>query len=172
MRWAFTDESLRGKTFVMVAVVVDTHRVNECRATVGQFRRANQVRVHMAKERPARRKQFLDVVGQLAVTTAAVRVSTSGRTAVETRAAAIAATTRLVHAERATKWTIDSVTQADRERDRRTIAAVLRALPNADRRVYDHERSSAEPLLWVADAVAWDCTHDGRLQGVELIDVP
>jgi hypothetical protein len=27
---------------------------------------------------------------------------------------------------------------------------------------YDHLKAPAEPMLWVADAVAWAWTHDGR----------
>lgn len=58
MRWAFSDESRRGNQLVMAAAVVETHDVAAVRAELRRFLRANQRRVHMAKESPARRRQF------------------------------------------------------------------------------------------------------------------
>jgi hypothetical protein len=67
-------------------------------------------------------------------------------------------------------WTLDSIDEADRARDRRDIAAAVAVAHRV--MTYDHLRSAADPMLWVADAAAWDVTHDRRRDAVEVIDVP
>lgn len=95
-----------------------------------------------------------------------------GRTSVEVRSLAVRALTAHLHAAGVGLWTLDSIDPADRARDRRDIARELSELGGDAELRYDHLRSKSEPILWVADAVAWDVTHDRRLQRVRIVDAP
>lgn len=46
-------------------------------------------------------------------------------------------------------------------RDRATIRAALGKRPSESQLVYEHVLSTAEELLWIADAVAWCWGQDG-----------
>jgi len=45
--------------------------------------------------------------------------------------------------------------------DERTLRTALSPHPSASRLVYEHVDSTSEPLLWIADIVAW-CFGAGR----------
>lgn len=45
--------------------------------------------------------------------------------------------------------------------DERTLRGALGPLPSASLLVYEHVDSTSEPLLWIADVVAW-CFGAGR----------
>jgi hypothetical protein len=58
------------------------------------------------------------------------------------------------------------------QRDRRDIRKALAAKGLVDQLTYQHERSTAEPLLWVADAIAWSALagRHWRIQITPLFD--
>ena len=168
MKWAFSDESRRKRTYLMAAVVVPTYAVNGVRREARGFLRKNQRRVHMAKERQARRNQFLDLIAGLEVEGIAVQISLSGITDPAARTRTLSALASDLIGQEVEQWTLDSIDRAERERDRRDISAVVRDEKPAKLLRFDHQRSAAEPMLWIADAVAWDATHER----VRVIDLP
>lgn len=172
MKWAFSDESRRKRTYLMAAIVVPTHAVNDARREARGFLRKNQRRVHMAKERPARRNQFLGLIAGLEVEGVAVQIALSGITDPTARTRTLSALASDLVAQEVEQWTLDSIDRVERQRDRRDISAVVRSEnPNKLLR-FDHQPSASEPMLWIADAVAWDATHDRRLGWVRIIDLP
>lgn len=171
MKWAFSDESRRRRTFVMAAAVVPTHAVNDIRGEAKGFLQQNQRRVHMVKERPARRNQFLDLIGGLDLEFVAVEASLSGSTDPEARTATLTALAADLLVENVRKWTLDSIDPVERSRDRYDITRVIRASADNGPLQFDHQRSPSEPMLWVADAVAWDATHDRQLRGLRIIEI-
>jgi hypothetical protein len=155
MLWAFSDESRRGRTYVVAAVVVETHEVATARAELRRFLRPNQRRIHMGKESGSRRKQFLAIVERAVAGAYVVEVPLSGRSIGAAREAAMRTLARtLVEASVATwhiEWMVDSVER----RDRRAIASEV-----LDAEItYDHRPPHDEPLLWAADALAWSASR-------------
>lgn len=172
MKWAFSDESRRKRSYLMAAVVVPTHAVNDVRREARGFLRRNQRRVHMAKERPARRNQFVDLIDGFEVEGVAVQISLSGITDPTARSRTLSALASDLIAQEVERWTLDSIDRVERQRDRRDISAAVRSDEPAKLLRFDHQPSASEPLLWIADAVAWDATHDRRLQRVRIIELP
>lgn len=172
MKWAFSDESRRKRTYLMAAVVVPTHAVNDVRREARGFLRKNQRRVHMAKERPARRNQFLDLIDGFEVEGVAVQISLSGIADPTARSRTLSALASDLIAQEVERWTLDSIDRVERQRDRRDISAAVRSDEPAKLLRFDHQPSASEPLLWIADAVAWDATHDRRLARVRIITLP
>jgi hypothetical protein len=54
-----------------------------------------------------------------------------------------------------TAWTLDDQDQAQRVRDRASIAHALTGVDERLHPVYDHQPAPGEPLLWAADAICW-----------------
>lgn len=155
MLWAFSDESRRGGTYVLAAVVVETHEVAVARAELRRFLRPNQRRVHMSKESAARRNQFLGIVERLAATAFVVEATIGARSIAEVRDIAIRALTRVLLDAGVATWHIEWMVDAVERRDRQVIAGVVLEDDPASELVYDHRPPHEEPLLWAADAVAW-----------------
>ncbi len=148
MRWAFSDESRRGGRLVIATAVVETRDVNAVRGELRQFLRPNQRRVHMAKESPARRRQFAALVGGLPIDCCAVATVLGGRSMPNARGPVMAAMTAELITMRVGSWVIESVEPVQDTRDRRVIAEAVRRLDHRDEFVYDHRPPHTEPLLW------------------------
>lgn len=155
MKWAFSDESRRGGTYVVAAVVVETHGVTGARAEVRGFLRGNQRRVHMAKESAARRNQFLALVERVVPAAFVVEAAVRSDPLAEVRTRAMRALTRSLVDERVAMWHIERMVPAIEARDRHVIREVLDAASETTPMSYDHRLAHDEPLLWAADAVAW-----------------
>ena len=155
MLWAFSDESRRGGTYVVAAVVVETHEVSGARAELRRFLRPNQRRIHMAKESAARRRQFLAIVEQLAATAFVVEAKIGARSMAEVRDAALRALTRVLLDAGVAIWHIEWMADPIERTDRQIIASVVVEDDPISELVYDHRPPQDEPLLWAADALAW-----------------
>lgn len=171
MRWAFSDESSRGNRLVLVAAVIETHDVNAVRGQVRAFLRPNQRRVHMAKESPARRRQVAAMICNLPIQRCAVATGLSGRSIPSARERLVGALAVELIGMGVESWVIEAIGQVQEKRDRRVIADAVRRLDLTAEFVYDHRPPHSDPLLWVADGLAW-LALDRRSSEVDVIDVP
>ena len=89
--------------------------------------------------------------------TITVRTRTHGVTEFDARDACLGEIVRQLQGRSVPRLTVES-RQDDRD-DRRTIARSRAPEPPL---VFDHRVSSLEPLLWIADAVAWAFGAGGR----------
>lgn len=154
MKWAFSDESRRrGAMFVGVAVVA-THDVAAARARMRGLLLPGQRRLHLTDERSSPRSTILGAVLELPAAGFVARASTSGRRIVDVRRELLTHVLDALLADGVDRWTLDGVERIQRDRDRAVIGDRLRAL-GGERLLYDHQPSSAEPLLWLADAITW-----------------
>lgn len=171
MRWAFSDESRRGSTYVIAAVVVETHAVVAVRAELRRFLRSNQRRVHMAKESPARRNQFLAIVERV-VSRAIVVEAPLGKVPMgEAREQAMQALARVLIDDSVATWHIEWMVDDVERRDRRAIASVVRQDDPPAEVTYDHRPPHDEPMLWAADALAWAASRH-RVEWATTIVLP
>ncbi len=171
MKWAFSDESRQRRQYCVVAVVIETHAVNEARKNIDAFRMPRQRRVHMVKERPARRQQFLDLLADLPIEVHAASVGTSGRTLSEARELALRGLVPVLLEREVGAWRLEGIVDHQQQRDRMAISAELRERGDVDAVVYDHYEPHAEPMLWAADGMAW-AVLARRTSPTSLIEVP
>lgn len=168
MKWAFSDESTRGKTFVMVAAIVDTGDLKRCRNEMRTLLRPGQRQLHLAKESRQRRETILGSVSRLPIELLVVRASL---TSTSVRRARVALVDRLaaVLIERGVRqWILDAIDLEEQDRDRQVIARRL----GAGTLVYDHLDTHGEPMLWIADAGAWYASGGRSSVTLDLVDVP
>jgi hypothetical protein len=147
----FLDENLQ-RGFRFVGVAVGTSVVGRARATVRAMLPRGARRVHFVKENDVRRRQVLAAIALLDLEFVIVDVTRRGRASDQRRVALGELVT----------WALDSgIDRLVLERDENSVVSDLRtishALDRANRRgafEYIHMPASAEPILWIADAVA------------------
>jgi hypothetical protein len=158
-RHTFVDESERGGSVVVVAVVVPADLDGARRALLGLLL-PGQSALHFKNERDGRRKQLLTAIGGCPVE-ALVYVS-EAKSQVEARRDCLAAVVDDVAGEGTARLVLE-LPDGDLIADRRTLYDAVRKQSGTGALLrYDHLRAPAEPLLWVPDAVAWAWSHGGQ----------
>lgn len=152
---AFVDESGRGSSYHVCAAVVANGDVVALRQLVRSFCLPGQRRWHFVHERASRRRQIVDALtasGQVA----ALLFHAKGRETV-IRAESFRRMVPPLLERNVTRLVIESREGRD-HLDRQILLTELRG--RASGFEYDHMPPHGDPLLWVADAVAW-CSSAG-----------
>ncbi len=123
------------------------------RKLLSGLRKPGQRELHFKKETPARRREIIArLVGGGASTSVYVASCAQGEARARSRCLV-----RLIHDlldVQTGRLVLDSRQDRD-DHDRLTIRKALGERPTDTVLVYEHFDSTAEPLLWIADAVAW-----------------
>ena len=145
----FIDESKqRGYHFVVAGVRVSD--VRHERALMRQLLLKGQSHLHFTKESDGRRRTILRTLVEESSARCTVLTVPRGVHQIEARRACLQATVALGHELGASRLVFerdDSTLQADRR--------VLFPLLNRTEIEYDFAGKREEPLLWLADAIAW-----------------
>lgn len=149
----FVDESKR-RGFVMVAVEYPSSHVASHRATISKQLRPGQRRIHFKTERESVRRHFIEVIAAQQPQ-AFVFSATSGYEPLA-RIECLKAISALAIRRNANRLVIERDETRDRD-DRRTLTDAFRGHQN--HLTWEIQQSSTEPLLWVADAIAWCWAH-------------
>lgn len=157
-RHGFVDETARGNSYGIAAVIVCPCRTAALRRTARGHLRRGQRRVHASKQNDADRKLFLDAV--IARDVAAIFVVTQGRKLTARSPCWALLMPRLVSAG-VTSLVIEGI-EGREDHDRRDIRDALLRLGNVGLLAYRHADPATEPLLWVADAIAWAAGAGGH----------
>lgn len=153
---AFLDESARGSRYHVCAAVIANRDVDDLRRLVRSFCLPGQRRWHFVHERDSRRRQIVDALVQSGQVTA-LDYHGKGRDA-EVRAECLRRVVAPLIALDVTRLIIESREGRD-HRDRRVLIEQLREHPDTAFG-YDHMPPHGDPLLWIADALAW-CSSAG-----------
>ena len=154
---AFVDESVRGQRYRMACVLVHARHLAGVRQSTGALAGQSK-RLHFHQELASTRRTVLDQFAAMPVRANVVVCARShGVSEFHARDACLAEIVRQLQAQSVSRLTIES-RQDDRD-DRRTIARSREAEPSL---VFDHREGAREPLLWIADAVAWAFGAGGR----------
>ncbi len=148
---AFVDESQRGP-YLVSAVLIDPRELAETRTRLRAMLLSGQRRLHFAQERPSRRRSLLSAMSGLSVR---VRLYESTEKEEIARQLSMARLLADLVAMRGQRVVIESREASLDLRERRQIAMAVQAGTAPASLVYNHLRAHEEPLLWVADAVAW-----------------
>ncbi len=152
---AFVDESGRGSSYHVCVAVVANGDVDSLRRLVRSFCLPGQRRWHFVHERDSRRRQIIDALTVTGQVTALI-FHGKGRDA-EIRANCFQRMVQPLLDRNVTRLVIESREGRD-DLDRQVLISQLRDCPEAFG--YDHMPPHGDPLLWIADAIAW-CSSAG-----------
>jgi hypothetical protein len=150
---AFIDESVRAGEYIVCAVVVDSADVASARRSMRQTLKGSQGRVHMAKENANNKRGLLDHVASLGIAAHVVTVRVRDRSQRRARDACLAALARALQVHGVGRLVLESCDQ-DRD-DLQVLGDTLASLGAVHDVEIVHLRAHDDPLLWVADIVAW-----------------
>lgn len=166
---AFVDESRRGRSYLVCAVVVEAEDLARSRVSLRGMLLSGQRRLHFATESDRRRKSILAEMAKLPVR---VWVYVSGEKEPLARRRSIDALLQDLDAVNGERLVIERREISQDAREKSQIAEAKRLGQAPARLTYTHLGASEEPLLWIADAVAWAYGAGGnwRQRAAELIE--
>lgn len=150
---AFIDESRRGNQYLMAVALVDPANLEPVRKRLRQLLLRGERELHFYKQNDRRRRELSEQVARLPFT-ALVYTSTCRRADEPARRACLTQLTNDLLARKAHRMVLDSRESRDHD-DRAVIKHLISAEPGHPQLVYEHFRGQNEPLLWLADIVAW-----------------
>lgn len=158
---AFVDESIRGQRHLMACVLVDARNLAEVRRSMTAFAGVGK-RLHFHQELDSTRRSALELIAALPVQlTVAVCTRRHGVSEFEARDLCLAALVRELQSQRVPRLIVE--TRQDDRDDHRTILRTRAADPTLN---FEHRSGSDEPIVWVADAVAWAYGAGQRLSSL------
>lgn len=147
---AFVDESIRGRRYLMACVLIEARQLTAVRQTVERLGVSGS-RVHFNNESRRQKVKVLDAIATMPVEAIAVICHRRhGVSEYNARDICLGAIVGQLQARAVSRLVIES-RQDDRD-DERTIYASRQPQP---RLVFEHRFGAHEPMLWVADAIAW-----------------
>jgi len=149
----FVDESIRGETYMLCAVRFRPGDLLAARNAMRALCHHGRRRVHMVKESASARREILARVCELP---GAARIYVADGHPVPTRANCLAGLLDDLCTldPPARRLTLESMEGQD-HRDREVIVRGRYGRPVLDALTYEHMRGHEEPLLAVADVIAW-----------------
>ncbi len=153
----FVDES-KTKGYTMVAAIVARGDVAALRRDVRSLVLPGQRRIHFTKERDDRKRLVLSRFVDLGVQAHVLHCM--AKTEAESREACLAGLVALASAGGHDQIVIERDESIEGS-DRRVLFREVAQLGLTGTLAYAHESPHHEPLLWIADAVAWSFTKGG-----------
>jgi hypothetical protein len=149
----FVDESERHGTYLLCATAFHSSNLHKARTIMRGLAKAGQRRVHMVKEQDPRRREILNVI---ATSRTRARIYLCNGPAVAAREACLwQLLGDLTIASARTQVLVLEAMDGQDHRDRATIRRAREAMPLLTSVTYEQMRAHEEPLLAVADCVAW-----------------
>ena len=148
---AFVDESQRAR-YTICAAVISPDDLRAARRGLRGLLLPRQGRLHFVNESPQRRRVLLDAMRELPVRT---RLYISTEKEPIARQQAMEALLVDLLALGGQRLVIECREASQDERERRLMATAVQSGAAPADLSYSHLRARDEPLLWVADAVAW-----------------
>jgi hypothetical protein len=146
---AFVDESVRGRRYLMACVMAEARHLPELRLVMRAL--AVHERVHFNNESARRKRLVLSAIAEMPIGVfIAVAQRGHGASEFAARNACLTAVVESVQRRDVPRLVIES--RDDDREDERHLVRVRQSEPWL---VFEHRRASAEPMLWVADAIAW-----------------
>lgn len=150
---AFVDESRRGNQYMMAVVQVTPAHLSPLRSKLRRLLLPGERELHFKQEKDPRRRRLADQISAFAVTST-IYACECGRFDEPAREACVTRLTEDLADLNAHRLVLDSREGRDKL-DRFTIKRTLDKHGAWTRLAFEHFDGPAEPLLWVADAVAW-----------------
>ncbi|GAA4549078.1 hypothetical protein [Amycolatopsis samaneae] len=167
---AFVDESARCGQFLLCATFVEPAQLSPTRRALKTLLLPGARELHFKKEKTPRRRILIDQMARMAVSSRLYVGSCGRKSEEETRQRCLAQAVQDLLTVQAHRLVLDTRGHRD-VLDRRTLQRALGLRPSKTELTYEHLDSTAEPLLWISDAVAWcfGAGGDWRRRAVPLI---
>ena len=150
---AFVDESRRGKQYLMAVVRVAPRELSPLRRKMSALLLPGEREIHFKQEKDSRRRKLVGQISSFTFT-ATIYTSECGRLDEPARQACLARLTEDLAELNAHRLVLDSREGRDKL-DRVTIKRTLDKCGSGPKLTYEHFDGPSEPLLWIADVVAW-----------------
>jgi hypothetical protein len=147
---AFVDESIRGQRYIIACALLEARDLADVRQQMRQMVVGGR-RLHFYQERDRTRRCVLEALATMPVRVEVV-VCVRGQ-GVSNFAARDACLAELIR--RLQELSVPRVVIETRHDDRDDATTIIRSRAAEPALVFDHVEGDAEPLLWIADAVAW-----------------
>ena len=158
-KWAFIDES-KASSYILVASVVLARKLTETRKTMMSLRMKGQPRTHFRKESDRRRRLLLSAIAELDLSHFVVTSKTNFGLQ-EARARCL----EMLVGQLCSAGVKNIVFESDASQnplDRKVLSKITQGLEAQDKVDFAHELPNDEPLLWIADAIAWSINRGGE----------
>ena len=146
---AFVDESVRGRRYLMACVMAEARHLPELRLVMRAL--AVHERVHFNTESARRKRLVLSAIAEMPIGVF-IAVAQLGHGATEFAARNACLTTVV---ERVQRHDVPRLVIESRDDDREDERHLIRVRQPEPWLVFEHRPANAEPILWVADAIAW-----------------
>lgn len=156
----FLDES-KHRRYIVAVAVVPAAQVSATRKAVQALAMPGQARVHFQTESAARRRVILAALVVRGVRVRIYDAGSRGGGEAPARRSCLAAVVEDAAATGAHMLVLE-LDDSWLQWDNGQLLELRRAAECVDHLRYEHHRSSAEPLLWIADAVAWCWARGGE----------
>lgn len=154
---AFVDESVRGQRYLMGCVLIEARDLPTTRSAIGALPTRGR-RLHFNNEDDAQRRILLAAIAELPVQAFVVVCHRRhGVSEFLAREACLAAIVAEAQSQRVGRLVIES--RQDDSDDARTITRVRRPHPPL---VFEHRTAQREPMLGLADGIAWAAGAGGN----------
>lgn len=165
----YVDES-KAKAYLMAAVMVTPGNLTKFRRIMKSFLMPRQGHIHFVNEKDSRRKQILSALDAAGVQARIYKVV--GLNPIVARAVCIEALMDDLVELQATSVNLE-LEESARGSD---VVLLRKGLERRGLRAnieYKHLGKSAEPILWIADAIAWSYARGGdfRRRALLLVEV-
>jgi hypothetical protein len=151
---AFVDESARGSNYLLCATIVEPAYLSPTRRALTSLLLRGARELHFKKEKEPRRRLLIDRIAAMPVTSRLYVGTCSPKTEEAARQRCLVSLAEDLLALQAHRLVLDTRDHRDGQ-DRRTLRQALGFQPSKTELTYEHVDSTAEPLLWISDAVAW-----------------
>ena len=151
---AFVDESARGGCYLLCATIVEPAQLTTTRRALTSLLLRGARELHFKKEKEPRRRMLIDRMAEMPITTRLYRGACAPKTEEAARQRCLTLLAEPSSGFRLTGWSSTHAITATG-----TIATPCSVRwgfrPSKTELTYEHVDSTAEPLLWISDAVAW-----------------
>lgn len=151
---AFVDESARAGSYPLCATIVEPAHLTPTRRMLMSLLLRGARELHFKKEKEPRRRMLIDRMAALPVSSRLYVGRCTPKTEEAARQRGLALLAQDLLALKAHRLVLDTRDHRDNQ-DRQTLQHALGVRPSKTELIYEHVDSTAEPLLWISDAVAW-----------------
>jgi hypothetical protein len=155
----FVDES-KANAYVLVAVKVSSQEIKRVRKTLSSLQLPGQSRIHMKKERDARKQKILSEIANLNLEISLYVVPSRSHNEITRRRMCLRKLVEDAHVHGVQRLCIERDLTLE-QHDKQLLIEVKRSL-GFHELVYWHDSAAAEPLLSLPDAIAWAWSKGGK----------
>mgnify|MGYP000249338144 CR=1 FL=1 len=157
MATLYLDES-KAKNYVFIGVLVHDGDAPRLRKRISSLKMPGQRSIHFVNEAESRRKKLIQEYLDLGIV--AVRVTSNRKNKLDAREDCVRALVRLAASMKCHSLIFER-DESVISKDEIWLKSELRSVSKSERIGFQHFNRHEEPILWIADAIAWCDSRGG-----------